>query len=162
MQISKNKVVAIDYTLTGPDGKVIDTSKGRAPLAYIHGSGAIISGLEKALEGKSQGDTLNVTIPPAEGYGERDESLLQRVPRSTFGKIKRVEVGMQFQATQGGQTRVVTIVGFDKDDTVKVDANHPLAGVPLKFDVKVAEVREATKEELDHGHVHGPGGHHHH
>ena len=162
MQISKNKVVAIDYTLTGADGKVIDSSEGKAPLAYIHGTGSIISGLEKALEGKSAGDTLNVTIPPAEAYGERDDSLMQAVPRSTFGKIKRVEVGMQVQARSGNETRVVTIVGFDKDDMVKVDANHPLAGQTLTFDVKVAEVRDATKEELDHGHVHGPGGHHHH
>jgi len=162
MQISKNKVVAIDYTLTGQDGQVIDSSKGKPPLAYIHGTNAIISGLEKALDGKSAGDTLNVTIAPAEAYGERDESMLQQVPRSTFGNIKRVEVGMQFQARHGNETRIVTVVGFEKGDIVKVDANHPLAGQTLTFDVKVAEVRDATKEELDHGHVHGPGGHHHH
>jgi FKBP-type peptidyl-prolyl cis-trans isomerase SlyD len=161
MRVEKDKVVSIDYTLTDAKGKVIDSSKGKAPLPYIHGAGNIIKGLESALEGKQVGDELKVTVPPEQGYGVRDEKLVAVVPRDSFKGIKRVERGMQFQASQGGQTRTVTVVGFQGDD-VKVDANHPLAGQALNFEVKVVEIRDAQAEELAHGHVHGPGGHHHH
>ena len=162
MQIAQDKVVLIHYTLTDDAGKVLDSSSGGDPLAYLHGQGNIIPGLEKALEGKQAGDKLNVRVEPAEGYGVRDDSLVQQVPRRAFGSVSKVEPGMQFHAQSAqGQMRVVTVTHV-KGDMVTVDANHPLAGEVLVFDVEVAEVRDATGEELEHGHVHGPGGHHHH
>jgi FKBP-type peptidyl-prolyl cis-trans isomerase SlyD len=162
MLIAQDKVVLIHYTLTDEAGKVLDSSSGADPLAYLHGQGNIIPGLEKALEGKQAGDKLNVRVEPAEGYGVRDDSLVQQVPRRAFGSVSKVEPGMQFHAQSAqGQMRVVTVPHV-KGDMVTVDANHPLAGEVLVFDVEVAEVRDATGEELEHGHVHGPGGHHHH
>ena len=162
MQIAQDKVVLIHYTLTDDGGKVLDSSSGGDPLAYLHGQGNIIPGLEKALEGKQAGDKLNVRVEPAEGYGVRDDSLVQQVPRRAFGSVSKVEPGMQFHAQSAqGQMRVVTVTHV-KGDMVTVDGNHPLAGEVLVFDVEVAEVRDATGEELAHGHVHGPGGHHHH
>jgi len=160
MQIAKNAVVEIDYTLTDAEGKVLDSSSGRTPLPYMHGTGNIIPGLEAALEGKSAGDKVNVTIAPEQAYGVRDNNLLQTVPRTAFQGVKTIEVGMQFRASNNGQTRIVRVVGFDGDD-IKLDANHPLAGVTLTFDVSIVSVREATVEEVSHGHVHGPGGHQH-
>lgn len=161
MQIVQDKVVLIHYTLTDEAGKVLDSSSGGAPLAYLHGKGNIIPGLEKALEGKAAGDKLNVKLEASEGYGERDEELVQQVPRRQFGGAQ-VQPGMQFRAqTSQGQTRVVTVTGI-AGDMVTVDGNHPLAGENLTFDVEVTEVRDASDEELEHGHVHGPGGHHHH
>jgi FKBP-type peptidyl-prolyl cis-trans isomerase SlyD len=159
MQIANQSVVTIDYTLTDPHGEVLDSSKDEEPLTYIHGSGSIIPGLENALHGKSAGDALQVTIPPADGYGDRDEELVQAVPRDRFpgGDI---EVGMRFSAEGDDGTRVVTVVAMD-DASVTIDANHPLAGMTLAFEVKVLEVRDATADELEHGHVHGKGGHHH-
>src|SRR5262249_10113764 len=129
----------------------------REPLYYIHGIGNLILGMEEGLEGKAQGDKLKLKISPEKGYGIKDEKMVQKVPRSAFGK-EPVKVGMQFQ-TNHGQVVTVTHVGLDQ---VTVDGNHPLAGVELNFDVEVMEVREATPEEISHGHVHGPGGHHHH
>ena len=162
MQIAQDKVVLIHYTLTDDAGKVLDSSSGGDPLAYLHGQGNIIPGLEKALEGKQAGDKLNVRVEPAEGYGVRDDSLVQQVPRRAFGSVSKVEPGMQFHAQSAqGQMRVVTVTHV-QGDMVTVDGNHPLAGEVLVFDVEVAEVRDATGEELEHGHVHGPGGHHHH
>jgi FKBP-type peptidyl-prolyl cis-trans isomerase SlyD len=160
MQIAKNTVAKIDYTLTDPNGQVIDTSKGREPLAYLHGASNIIPGLEAALEGKNAGDTVNVTVPPEQGYGPRDPQMIQPVPRSNFQGINDIRPGMQFQAQTQAGARVVTVVTVD-DKEVTVDANHPLAGMNLKFDVTVVDVRQATDEEVSHGHVHGPGGHHH-
>jgi FKBP-type peptidyl-prolyl cis-trans isomerase SlyD len=161
MQISTNSVVLIDYTLTNDQGTVIDTSSGREPLAYLQGHQNIISGLESALEGKSAGDRVQVSIAPADGYGERDESLSQAVPRQMFEDADQVTVGMQFHTlTEQGHQQVVTVTAVDAEH-VTVDANHPLAGETLNFDVTVVEVREALPEELEHGHVHGPGGHHH-
>ena len=161
MQITKHKVATIDYTLTNPEGQVLDSSKGAQPLSYIHGVGGIIPGLESALEGKASGEKLTVTIPPEQAYGARNEQLVQSVPRKAFQGVQNVTPGMQFRA-QGpdGQMQVVRVVAVD-GDTIQVDANHPLAGVTLKFDVDVVSVREATQDELAHGHVHGPGGHHH-
>jgi len=161
MQISTNSVVLIDYTLTNDQGNVIDTSSGGEPLAYLQGHQNIISGLESALEGKSAGDRVQVSIAPADGYGERDESLSQAVPRQMFEEADKVTVGMQFHTqTEQGHEQVVTVTAVDAEH-VTVDANHPLAGETLNFDVTVVEVREALPEELAHGHVHGPGGHHH-
>jgi FKBP-type peptidyl-prolyl cis-trans isomerase SlyD len=160
MKIAHEKVVSIHYTLTNSEGNVLDSSSGSQPLAYLHGFGNIIPGLENALEGKGTGDKLSVTVEPDQGYGPRDERLVQAVPRSAFKGVEDIAPGMQFQAQgpQGARLVVVTQVG---DDEVTVDANHPLAGQTLHFDVEVSEVRDATAEELEHGHVHGPGGHHH-
>lgn len=160
MNIEKNKVVAIDYTLTDNDGVVIDTSEGRAPLKYLHGTGALIPGLEKELEGKVIGDKLSVAIPPEEGYGVRNEQLLQSVPKEHFGNTPNIQAGMQFQANSPQGPILVTVVEVT-DDKVLVDGNHPLAGVVLNFKVEIKEVREASAEELEHGHVHGEGGHAH-
>lgn len=159
MEISKHKVVTMDYTLTDEQGNTIDTSDGREPLAYIHGVGGIIPGLEAALEGRSPGEQLQVKIAPEDGYGDRDETLLQVVPRDRFD-VEDVNVGMQFHAQAEDGVSVVTVVAVS-DAEVTVDANHPLAGVTLNFDVEVKDVRDATEEELSHGHVHGPGGHEH-
>ncbi len=153
MQIAKDKVVAIDYTLKDDDGSVLDTSEGKEPLAYLHGSGNIIPGLEKALEGKAQGDEVNVQVPPEEAYGERRDDLQQVVPRNMFQGVDELQVGMQFQAQSEAGEQIVTIAAIEGDD-VTVDANHPMAGVPLNFEVKVVEVREATDEEKEHGHAH--------
>ena len=163
MQIGKNKVVAIDYTLTNPAGEVLDTSQGAEPLTYLHGVGGIIPGLERALEGKSAGEQVKVTVPPEQAYGVREEALVQDLPRKMFGDPGRpITPGMQFQGRTDRGTHVVTIVGVSTDgETVRIDANHALAGQTLVFDVKVVDVRDATQEEIDHGHAHGPGGHHH-
>lgn len=160
MQVAKHKVISIDYTLTDTQGTELDSSKGRAPFAYIHGIGNLIPGLEAALEGKLAGDKVNAVIPPEKGYGARDEGLVQELSRSQFDAGEGIEVGMQFHAMGESGPRVVTVVGVDSDN-VTIDGNHPLAGVTLHFDVTVKEVRDATSEELDHGHVHGPDDHHH-
>jgi FKBP-type peptidyl-prolyl cis-trans isomerase SlyD len=160
MKIAKNKVVAIDYTLTDPKGEVLDKSSKGQPLHYIQGAGNIIPGLEKALEGKSQGDTLKAQIPHTEAYGPRDEDLLQEIPREHFSEIKELKVGMELEAESEEGIRVITVTKVE-DDKVTVDGNHPLAGMDLTFDVTVVTVRDATAEEMSHGHVHGPGGHHH-
>ena len=159
MKIADNKVVLLNYTLKNVAGEVLDSSDGSDPLAYIHGTGSIVEGLENALTGKQVGDKLDVSVEAAEAYGEYDESLVQPVKRSDFGEHP-VEVGSQFHADTAIGPRVVTVTAIDGDDVI-VDANHSLAGEDLVFHVEVMEVRDATEEELDHGHVHGPGGHEH-
>jgi FKBP-type peptidyl-prolyl cis-trans isomerase SlyD len=160
MQIEQNKVVTLNYTLKDNDGNVIDQSSDGS-FAYLHGANNIIPGLENALTGKSAGDKMDVAVTPAEGYGERDAEKTQTVPRNMFPEDAEIETGMQFHAQgPGGETLVVTVVKLE-DDTVTVDGNHPLAGVALNFDVEVIDVRDASEEELQHGHVHGPGGHEH-
>lgn len=161
MQITSGKVVSIDYTLTSDGGEVIDSSEGGQPLIYLHGNGQIIPGLEKALEGKEAGAELKVKVEAAEGYGLKDEKKLIVVPRDRIDGTGELKEGMQLQASSGGGMQVVTVVKIAGDE-VTIDANHPLAGENLNFDVKVRDVRDATPEEIDHGHVHGPGGHHHH
>jgi len=160
MQIEARKVVILNYTLTDSNGNVIDQSNDSS-FAYLHGANNIIPGLENALTGKSAGDALDVSVEPAEGYGERDPAKTQAVPRDMFPDDAEIEVGMQFHA-QGpnNETLVVTVVEVE-DGTVTVDGNHPLAGIQLNFTVEVMEVRDASQEELDHGHVHGPGAHDH-
>ena len=161
MQVTQDKVVLFHYTLTNDAGEVLDSSAGGAPLAYLHGQGNIVAGLEKALDGRSAGDKLAVRVEPGEGYGVRDTGLVRRVPRRSFGSIGNITPGMQFEAQlERGQRRVVTVTAV-KGDMVTVDGNHPLAGQNLNFEVEITEVRDATAEELAHGHVHGPGGHHH-
>jgi FKBP-type peptidyl-prolyl cis-trans isomerase SlyD len=156
MQITKHKVASIHYTLTDNDGNVLDSSSGREPLTYIQGIGNLIPGMEEGLEGKTKGEKFNIKVSPEKGYGVKDDALTQKVPRSAFG-TQEVKVGMQFQTNQGGVV-TVTHVGLAE---ITVDANHPLAGVELNFAVEVLEIRNATDEEISHGHVHGPGGHHH-
>lgn len=154
MQVANNCVVAFHYTLTGEDGVELDSSKGKDPLAYLHGHGGIIPGLERELEGKAAGDSLKVTVEPADAYGEVNPELVQPVPREAFQGVDSIEVGMQFQA-QGSNGQVQMVVVKDvSDETVTVDANHPLAGQTLHFDVNIEDVREASDEELEHGHVH--------
>ncbi len=161
MQIGLHSVVALDYTLTDASGKVLDSSQGRPPLTYLHGSGSIIPGLEAALLGKTVGDHVSAIIPPEQAYGVLNPALRQTLDREAFGRKQHIEVGMRFRSTVGQQQVVFTVVGFDKDGRVKIDGNHELAGVTLRFEVDVREVRPATEEEISHGHVHGPGGHHH-
>lgn len=160
MQISQNAVVSIHYTLTGDDGNTIDSSDGGEPLAYLHGNGQLIPGLERELEGKSAGDKLSVKIAPADGYGEYSQELVQQVPRRALSGVGDLREGLQLQAQSEHGTTIVRITHL-AGDMVTLDGNHPLAGQNLNFEVEIADVREATEEELDHGHVHGPGGHHH-
>jgi FKBP-type peptidyl-prolyl cis-trans isomerase SlyD len=157
--IEAHKVVSIEYVLTDAGGKVLDSSHGRDPLAYLHGAGNIVPGLEKALEGKAEGDTLEVSVPPEEGYGVRDERLIQNVAIRKLPN-KKAEVGMQLRAQTEHGMRVLTVTAV-RGDYATVDANHPLAGRTLNFKVTVKAIRDATEEELAHGHVHGPHGHDH-
>lgn len=158
--IKQDSVVTLHYTLKDDAGEVIDSSAEREPLAYLHGHGNIVPGLERELEGKQAGDKLSVKVSPQDGYGEHEERLVQQVPRSAMSGIPDVRVGMRLRAQtdQGEHFFTVTDVS---DETVTIDGNHPLAGQNLNFDVEVTDVRDATTEELTHGHVHGPGGHHH-
>lgn len=158
MQIAENTVVSMHYKLTNPKGDVIDSSEGRDPLAYLHGHRNIISGLEKQLEGKSAGDALVANVPAAEAYGEHNPELVVQATRSQFPENAELVTGMQFQAqTQTGAT-IATITAVNGDD-ITVDTNHPLAGVDLTFDVQIVLVRQATQNEIEHGHVHAPGAH---
>jgi FKBP-type peptidyl-prolyl cis-trans isomerase SlyD len=160
MQITANCVVSMHYTLKNDAGGVIDSSSGGEPLAYLHGAGNIVPGLEKALEGKQAGDQLSVKVAPEEGYGVRDEALVQQVPRRAFQGVRDIKPGMRFNAQSAQGPMQVTVTGV-QGDLVTIDGNHDLAGQTLNFEVEVTSVREATAEELMHGHVHGPGGHHH-
>ncbi len=160
MQIAADSVVLIHYTLKDDDGKVLDSSDGGDPLAYIQGHGNLVPGLERALEGKQDGDAVAVTVTPDEGYGARNAALVQRVPKRSLQSSGEIRKGMQFRAQTDEGLRVFTVTAV-VGDMVSLDGNHPLADQTLHFDVKVVEVRAATAEELEHGHVHGAGGHHH-
>lgn len=154
MNIASQTVVSIHYTLTNEAGEVLDSSSGGDPLSYLHGGGGIIPGLERALEGKISGDRMNVVVAPGEAYGEVNSQLVQVVGMDAFAGVEKVEVGMQFQTTgQDGNTMVIRVASIEGDQ-VTIDANHPLAGETLHFDVEVVAVREATEEEIAHGHVH--------
>lgn len=160
MQIDKNSVVTLAYTLTDNDKKVIDKSDDGS-FCYLHGASNIIPGLENALTGKAAGDELTVTVQPEDGYGERNDEHMQEVGRDMFPADQELEEGMQFSAEgPDGQSLMLSITKID-GDKITVDGNHPLAGVVLNFDVKIMDIRTATSEELDHGHVHGPEGHAH-
>ncbi|PXA03772.1 peptidylprolyl isomerase [Coraliomargarita sinensis] len=157
MQITDGTVVSMDYALRSDGGSVIDQSQPGQPLTYLHGHKNIIPGLEAALQGKTVGDEVEVRVSPEEGYGEPNPALEQVVPKERFQGIENIEVGMQFQAsTEQGpvSVRVVKVEG----EEVTVDGNHPLAGKHLNFNVTVQDVRSATDEELEHGHVHQSGG----
>ena len=161
MTIAQHKVVTIHYKVTDVDsGEVIDSSEGGAPMTYMHGAQNIIPGLEAALEGKSVGDEIEVTVAPADASGEYSEERIQQVPIEAFQGVEKVEPGMAFtaQTEHGPVNLIVTEV---EETMVTVDANHPLAGKALKFEVTIDSVRDASEEEVAHGHVHGEGGHHH-
>jgi FKBP-type peptidyl-prolyl cis-trans isomerase SlyD len=160
MLVARDTVVTIHHTLKNDAGEVLDSSAGGEPLAYIHGGGNIIAGLEEALEGRTAGDRVAVAVPAAKAYGEHDASLVQQVPRRAFQSGGDLKAGMRFtaQTEHGPRQVVVTRVA---GDMVTVDGNHPLAGQALNFDVEITAVRVASDEELAHGHVHGHGGHHH-
>lgn len=161
MRVARNKVVTIHYTLTDSEGRTLDTSVGGDPMAYVHGVGALIPGLETALEGRSGGDSIKVSVGPEDGYGVRNELLVRDLPRTSFGK-RKPDIGMQIRLENPGQEPRLAVVVDVKPDLVRVDGNHPLAGRMLHFDVQIISVRDATKDEIAHRHAHGPGGHPHH
>ncbi|WP_105190584.1 FKBP-type peptidyl-prolyl cis-trans isomerase [Pseudoalteromonas sp. T1lg48] len=156
MNIADNKVVTMHYSVVDKADNTIDNTFDGEPLVFIVGTGFLIPGLEQALQGKQAGDTFSVEVEPKDGYGERHEQLMQAVPKDMFEGMD-IEVGMQFRATTDDGEQTVIIVDIQGEDVI-VDGNHPLAGVALKFDVEVVDVRDATAEELAHGHVHGAGG----
>ena len=160
MNVEKNRVVTLNYTLHDDQGATLGASSGRRPLSYLHGKGNIIPGLEQALAGKAAGDKLDVTVAPEHGYGPRDQRLVQIVPRTKFGEVAGLVPGMQVRVSGPQGPRIVTVVRVDRD-FVTIDGNHPLAGRTLHFSVEIAEVRKASHEEVAHGHVHGPDGHNH-
>ncbi len=158
MQIADNCVVAIDYQLSNDDGEILDTSEGMQPLVYLHGAANIIPGLEQNLTGKQAGDEIEVSVEPELGYGEYMAELVATLDRSMFEGVEELEIGMQFHASApDGGMQIVTIRDIDGEE-VTVDGNHPLAGQRLPFKVKVMEVRQATAEEIEHGHPHQEGG----
>ncbi len=154
------KVVSFHYTLKDAKGQTLESSIGEEPLSYLEGVGQIIPGLEDALKGLKAGDKKSVHVPAAQAYGEFSKDLIVEVPRENIPK-KDVEVGDRFHADNGGGPSQVVVVTKVTDSTITVDGNHPLAGQDLNFDVEISEVRDATKDEVQHGHAHGPGGHHH-
>ncbi len=160
MKIAKDAVVGIEYTLTGEDGKVIDTNVGSDLLYYLHGHSNIVEGLENHLSGKTEGDAFDVIVPPELGYGKRSEELVLEVERSQLPDDFEPQKGrrLTMNGPQGPRSVTVTKV---KLKTVVLDANHELADLALHFTGAIKKVRKATSEELDHGHVHAPGHHHH-
>ena len=154
LRIGDKLVVSMHYTLKDDDGNVIDSSTGEEPLTYLHGAGNIIPGLEKALVGKVQGDSMDVKVAPAEGYGDMVPELIQVIDKSTFKEVEAIEPGMEFQArSPDGDMRTIVVRAVEGEE-VTIDANHPLAGMDLHFAVEITAVREATQEEIDHGHAH--------
>jgi FKBP-type peptidyl-prolyl cis-trans isomerase SlyD len=160
--IKNGTVVSMTYRLTNTAGEELDRADKGEPFSYLHGSGQIVPGLEAALTGMLVGSKKQVTVNPMDAYGELDERLRTTVGKSNFPPDQEIEIGMQFAADVGDDERILfTVTGVEADE-VHIDGNHPLAGETLHFDVEVLEIREATKEEVEHGHAHGQGGHHHH
>lgn len=160
MIVEKDKAVSFHYTLKNSDGEEMETSRDKQPMSYLHGANNIISGLEKAMEGHAINDEFSVTVEPEEAYGVRNENNVQRIPLKRLKGIGKVSVGqiLNLQTNEGPvQVRVLKVGRFNID----VDGNHPLAGQSLTFDVEITEIRDASEEELEHRHVHGPGGHQH-
>lgn len=160
MIVEKDKAVSFHYTLKNADGEEMETSRDKQPMSYLHGANNIISGLEKAMEGHAVNDEFSVTVEPEEAYGVRNENNVQRIPMKRLKGIGKLSVGQVLNLqTNNGQVQVTVLkVGrFNVD----VDGNHPLAGKALTFDVEITDIREASEEELEHRHVHGPGGHQH-
>ena len=162
MTISENKVVLIHYTLKDDSGEILDSSEGKDPLAYIQGIGNVIVGLEEAMTGKAVGEKVKTTVTPEKGYGNRSDENIHKVPLSGFEADgdEKLEVGMQVRVETNEGISIADVASIDGEE-VTLDLNHPLADETLHFDVEVVDIREATKEELEHGHAHGPGGHHH-
>ena len=160
MIVDKNKVVSFHYTLKNAAAEQMETSREKDPMSYLHGANNIIVGLEKAMEGHSIEDEFVVTVEPEEGYGIRNEKNVQRVPLKRLNGIGKISAGqvLNLQTNKGQvQVTVLKVGRFNVD----VDGNHPLAGEQLTFEVEVMDIRDATEEELEHRHVHGPGGHQH-
>ena len=159
--IGKHSVVEIHYTLKNPEGEVMDSSAGGDPLMYLHGTQGLIPGLEKELDGKKVGDSFQAVIPPELAYGETDPALIHTIDKAMFRGVDKIEPGMVFTA-QGEQGQQHISVQSVDGDQVTIDGNHEMAGKTLHFDVEVLSVRDATAEEIDHGHVHAHGDHHDH
>lgn len=160
-KIAEGKVVSIHYTLTLADGRVVDSSSGGDPLAYLHGAGNLVPGLERQLSGREEGEQLEVEVQPREGYGEIDASGNHVLPRQAFPADAQIRPGMGFHAEdEQGNLMQMWVTGVS-DEEVQVTSNHPLAGEVLNFAIEVVDVRDASPEEKDHGHPHGPGGHAH-
>lgn len=161
MKVEDDKVVGINYTLKDNDGTVIDSSDGKDPLYYLHGYGQLVPGLEDELEEKDLNESFSVKVQAEDGYGDYNKELVYVLDRSKFPDPKVVEVGMTFTSKTKDGDFNLNVVGVEGDN-VTLDANHPLAGKELNFDVKVVDIRDATSEEIKHEHVHGPDGHSHH
>jgi len=160
MKVEDKKVVSVSYTLKNNEGTILDQSKESDPLAYIHGTGSMIAGFEKALDDKEIGAKVQTTIKPEDAYGVRDEKLVQQVPKTNFENGDKMKIGDQFQAKDGDKVQIATVTAIENEN-ITVDMNHPLANETLHFDIEVVDIREVTEDELTHGHVHGAGGHHH-
>jgi FKBP-type peptidyl-prolyl cis-trans isomerase SlyD len=160
MKIENQKVVGIEYTLKDKAGAVIDTNAGGDPLFFIQGMGTIVPGLEIALNGRGLGESFDVEVKAVDGYGEYDPERKRGIPRASVPQLKDVKPGMMLQASGPEGNSVVTVAEVT-DTEIVIDGNHPMAGKDLFFSIRVAEIRNATGEELAHGHIHGPGGHHH-
>jgi len=161
MKIAKDTVVSFHYRLQEKDGPALESSHDTMPMAYLHGHGNILTGLETALEGLSVGETTQVVLPPEEAYGRRNENISQKVPiKHLAGKYKRLRPGMMVKVNTEHGVKNASVLKAGKF-MVELDFNHPFAGKTLAFDIEVTEVREASREELDHGHAHGQGGHQH-
>lgn len=149
-------VYTVHYWLKNPHGEVVDTSEGGEPLHFMSGTEGIIQGIQEAVRGRGPGDRLEVTVPPAMAYGEHNPDLVRRVPRSAFENIESLQVGTKFQTNTGQEAQVVKVTGID-GNLVTVDANHPLAGLTLYFDLEIVAVREASDEEVTAGRAFEPG-----
>jgi len=160
MTITTGSVVLFDYTLTDNDKEIIDSSREEGALTYLHGEGQIVKGLEKAMEGRKAGDSFKISVSPEEGYGLPDPSKIVVVNADQIEGGEELEEGMQLEASNEEGEQIV-VVSKIEGDRITLDGNHPLAGMTLHFDVTISEVRAASAEEIEHGHVHGPGGHHH-
>lgn len=160
MKIQKHTVVTLNYTLKNSEGEIMDTSEGREPLVYLHGVGGLIPGLEAELEGKEIGNSFNTVIAPEDAYGKRSDDLLHVVPKSGFQGDEEMQVGMRVQLETEQGPAIATISKIEGEN-VTLDLNHPLADMELHFSIDVVDLRDASADEISHGHVHGPGGHHH-
>lgn len=160
--MKKPRVVSFHYTLKDKAGKTIDSSDKQGPMVFMEGAGQIIPGLESELKKLKSGDKKNISVKATDAYGEYRKDMVVEVPRSQFPKGEKIQVGDRFQVSEDHEPSPVFTVVTITDTAVTLDGNHPLAGQDLSFDVEVTEIRDATEEELSHGHAHGPGGHHHH
>jgi len=159
MKVERGRVVRLHYTIKDEAGATLESSRGHAPLDYLHGSGQLLPALEASIEGKGKGHAGSVTVAPADAYGERDPRGVVRAERSSLPDGVEIAPGVELQAETPDGPLSFVVVAVEGDEVV-LDANHPLAGKTLTFDVEVLDVRAATPEETAHGHVHGPGGHH--